>query len=128
MHLLLPNPDLIYPKDARGFGITAGSIALIFEAALAQRYGGRAAGPAADRLRFCRLGKPNPPIFEEARRRAGPLAASGLVMLGDQLGTDIAGAQACGIPSVLVLTGLSRLADCGPGQPRPDFVLPSLLS
>ena len=31
VHLVLPNPDLIYPKSDRRFGITGGSIALIYE-------------------------------------------------------------------------------------------------
>ena len=51
VHLLLPNPDLIYPRGARSFGITAGSIALMLEAALQRRFGAtgaalRAAGQA----------------------------------------------------------------------------------
>src|SRR5207245_4425342 len=37
VQLVLPNPDLIYPAPD-GFGIAAGSIALVFEAALRLRY------------------------------------------------------------------------------------------
>ena len=35
--LVLPNPDLVYPNDV-GFGMASGSVALIIEAALRQRY------------------------------------------------------------------------------------------
>ena len=43
-------------------------------------------------------------MFEEARRRAG---TDSLVMIGDQLETDIAGACNAGIDSALVATGVS---------------------
>src|SRR4029079_133024 len=33
--LVLPNPDLVYPKGEREYGFTAGSMALVIEAALA---------------------------------------------------------------------------------------------
>ena len=120
VRLLLPNPDLIYPKTSRGFGITAGSVALIFEAALAQRY------PDRPDLRFERLGKPNLPIFEAALDMAGAKAAQA-VMVGDQPGTDIRGANAAGIPSALVPTGLASHSK-GPAPPeeRPTYLLASL--
>ena len=97
-HLVLPNPDLIYPKADRGYGITSGSIALLFEAALRLRYPGR------PNLSFDRLGKPNAEIFEEALVRSGTV---NMVMIGDQLETDIRGANAFGLDSVLVGTGVS---------------------
>jgi HAD superfamily hydrolase (TIGR01450 family) len=98
VHLVLPNPDLIYPRDETSFGIAAGSIALMFEAALQRRYPDRAP------LAFARLGKPAPYLYEEALRRCGTRNA---VMIGDQLETDIRGANACGIDSALVTTGVS---------------------
>ena len=97
-HLVLPNPDLIYPRGEKSFGFAAGSIALIFEAALRRRYPDRAP------LAFARLGKPAPYLYDEALRRCGTRAA---VMIGDQLETDIRGANACGIDSALVATGVS---------------------
>jgi len=97
-NLVLPNPDLIYPKADRGFGITSGSIALIIEAALQLRYPGR------PDLRFERLGKPNADIFQEALRRSG---TENMVMIGDQLETDIRGANAFGLDSVLIGTGIT---------------------
>ena len=106
--LVLCNPDLIYPRAPGLFGFTAGSLAAMFEAVLMERYGVDAPG-------FDRLGKPNPPIFEEAIRRIG---GGRVVMVGDQLATDIAGANRCGIDSVLVGTGLAGAVDAEePVQP-----------
>jgi glycerol-1-phosphatase len=87
--LILPNPDLVYPKGGGELGFTAGSIALLIEAALARRFPGHG-------LAFAHLGKPAPHLFVEAARRLG-VAADRLVMIGDQLETDIAGAQAAGV-------------------------------
>jgi len=118
IHLVLPNPDLIYPKADRGFGIASGSIALIFEAALQLRYPGHAG------LCFERLGKPNADIFQEALRRSG---TNNMVMIGDQLETDIRGANAFGLDSVLVGTGITdpTTADL-PHQPQPTYRMHSI--
>ncbi len=116
MRLVLPNPDLIYPKTEQGYGITAGSIALLLEGILAQRYPGR------EGLRFVRLGKPNLPIYRAAQEQAG---TRDLVMVGDQPGTDIRGANAFGIPSALVSTGLSSQQGSDPEE-VPSYLLSSL--
>jgi ribonucleotide monophosphatase NagD (HAD superfamily) len=100
VHLVLPNPDLIYPKSDRDFGITGGGIALILEAALQQRYPGKC------NLHFDRLGKPYDVIFKEALRRSG---TRNMVMIGDQLATDIRGARAFGLDSVLVASGITNM-------------------
>jgi HAD superfamily hydrolase (TIGR01450 family) len=97
--LVLPNPDLVYPKGDGELGITAGSMALVIEAALARRFPG-------ERLVFDRLGKPAPHLFLEAAARLG-LPPARLIMIGDQLETDIAGARAAGIDAAL-LAGVSR--------------------
>jgi len=99
LHLLLPNPDVVYPKGERSFGFTAGGVALLLETAIAQRY-------PHNPPRFVRLGKPHRPIFAEALRRAG---GDRVVMVGDQIATDIAGAVAAGIAAALVPDGVSRL-------------------
>lgn len=99
-HLVLPNPDLVYPKGGGEFGLTAGSIALLLEAALAQRY------PERPALRFVRLGKPFAPIYEAALAQLG---TRHVCMVGDQLATDIAGAVRVGIDSALVTGGVGRL-------------------
>ena len=120
VRLVLPNPDLIYPKTDSGYGITAGSLALLLEGALEQRY------PARDDLRFERLGKPNQPIFQAALARSG-VSPRELVMVGDQPGTDIRGANTAGIASCLVPTGLNNRAAADlPAAERPTYLLPSL--
>lgn len=96
--LILPNPDLIYPTH-QGYGLTAGSLAVLLEAVLARRLPGRAD------LRFVPLGKPQPGLFEMAAQLTG---SRNLVMLGDQMETDILGAARFGIDSVLVMSGVSR--------------------
>jgi ribonucleotide monophosphatase NagD (HAD superfamily) len=105
--LVLPNPDLVYPKGNGEFGFTAGAMALLIEAALARRFPGH-------RLGFDRLGKPAPHLFAEARRR---LRSGNVVMIGDQLETDIAGAHAAGIDAAL-LAGVSRWDPAAAIAPR----------
>lgn len=97
---ILPNPDLIYPKGEGAFGFTSGAVVTLLESGLQRLFPHR----RAEDLAFKRLGKPHVPMFEEARRRAG---TDSLVMIGDQLETDIAGACAAGIDSALVTTGVS---------------------
>jgi glycerol-1-phosphatase len=70
-------------------------------------------------------GKPETPIFEEAVARFG---AAHPLFLGDRLDTDIAGAQAAGIPSALVLTGIDRPKHllAAPPDSRPTYILGDL--
>ena len=65
VRLVLPNPDLIFPHGGGGFGIAAGSVALMIEAALGRRY------PQRDDLVFDRLGKPHPELYETAIEMLG---------------------------------------------------------
>jgi HAD superfamily hydrolase (TIGR01450 family) len=116
--LLLPNPDLLYPKADRGVGIASGSIALIIEAALQLRY------PGLANRHFTRLGKPHAAIFKEALRRSGTM---NMIMIGDQLDTDIRGANAFGLDSVLVETGISAAMPAPePDQPCPTYCMVSI--
>lgn len=70
-------------------------------------------------------GKPERPIFDEAVARFG---AAHPLFIGDRLDTDIAGAQAAGIDSVLVLTGIDRPKHvlAAPAHARPTYVLGDL--
>ena len=98
--LLLPNPDIIFPVDDQQMGVTAGAVSLVIEAALTVRYG-------VERMpRFVPLGKPFPAIYDHARRLAPDKR---LLMIGDQIATDIAGARRAGIDSVLITQGVSRI-------------------
>jgi HAD superfamily hydrolase (TIGR01450 family) len=66
-------------------------------------------------------GKPHRPLLDRARAVSGgrrPLA------VGDRLDTDIRGAVAAGVPSLLVLTGVSSVSDllAAPPDSRPSYV------
>lgn len=98
--LLLPNPDLIYPKGNGELGFTAGAMALLIEAGLSRRF-------PREQLVFDRLGKPEPHLFLAAAHQLG-IAPDRLVMIGDQLETDIAGAGAAGVPAALLAGAISR--------------------
>jgi HAD superfamily hydrolase (TIGR01459 family) len=117
-HLVMPNPDLLYLRGERAYGITAGALALVIEAALELRYAG--AGH-----RCIPLGKPHAPMYSDAMRRAGTPDARRVVMLGDQLATDIRGARAFGIDSVLLGTGIARVDGLGQGD-HPTWTLEHL--
>ena len=112
-HLILTNPDLIYPKAQLSYGFTAGSLALMIEAAMRLRLGPQAPS-------FVRLGKPSARMFAEAERRAG---SRHLLMIGDQLETDILGANHYGLDSVLVGTGLSQIAVWPDYPVKPTYIL-----
>lgn len=70
-------------------------------------------------------GKPEAPIFHTAVARFG---ASKPLFVGDRLDTDIQGAQAAGIDSALVLTGIDRPKHvlAAPSHSRPTYVLSDL--
>ena len=98
--LILTNPDIIYPRGPGLFGVTAGAVATMIEAALKARYGD------AGTPQFVKLGKPFAPIFTAAKRRVG---CSNVVMIGDQIATDVVGALSSGIAAALIATGVSRI-------------------
>lgn len=70
-------------------------------------------------------GKPETPIFHEAVARFG---AAKPLFLGDRLDTDIQGAQAAGIDSAVVLTGIDRPKHilAAPAHARPTYILSDL--
>jgi HAD superfamily hydrolase (TIGR01450 family) len=68
-------------------------------------------------------GKPHAPLFETA---AGHLPAGRLLMVGDRLDTDIAGAAALGWDTALVLTGVATALEAAAAVPPPTYVAESL--
>jgi HAD superfamily hydrolase (TIGR01459 family) len=117
VRLVLPNPDILYPKGGRGLGVAAGAIAGMFDTVL------RHARPD-DPPQFIPLGKPHAPIFDRARAMTG---SGKTVMIGDQLQTDILGASRCGIDSVLVGSGVSyQTQEKSQDSVTPTFLLASL--
>lgn len=73
------------------------------------------------------VGKPYPPVLEEALRRVGTREA---LVVGDRLDTDIEGASGVGIDSVLVLTGVTELGDLQglPLDRWPTYIAESMCS
>lgn len=73
------------------------------------------------------VGKPHAPAYRIAVHRLG-LPVEECLMLGDRMDTDIAGAAAVGLPSALVLTGVStrQEAQDAPPELRPDHVAPTI--
>lgn len=104
---VLTNPDLTLPVPG-GRAPGNGSLARAVEAA---------AGRAPDDV----AGKPHPALMESALQRLGARAP---LVVGDRLDTDIEGAVRAGIPSLLVLTGITDIATLLRAAPRerPDFV------
>jgi len=104
---VLTNPDVTLPVPG-GRAPGNGSLARAVEIA---------AGRPPDVI----AGKPHPALMHASIQRTGALAP---LVVGDRLDTDIAGAVRAGLPSLLVLTGVTDVADllrAGP-QERPDYV------
>jgi len=70
-------------------------------------------------------GKPAPYLLELARTRLGTTNEQTLVV-GDRLETDIAGGQAAGMPTALVLSGVSTRAQAEKWIPKVDIVVDDL--
>ena len=104
------NPDRTFPTP-EGVAPGAGTMLAAIEAA---------AGVAPQII-----GKPNPAMYRFALERLGASIAKTLV-IGDRLETDIAGAQALGIPCALVLSGVSSQEQAQAWQPAPDIVAENL--
>ncbi|SED16888.1 Haloacid Dehalogenase Superfamily Class (subfamily) IIA [Nocardioides exalbidus] len=70
-------------------------------------------------------GKPEKPLMEETVLRVG---GDRPIMVGDRLDTDIEGAHAIDVPSLLVLTGVTWLEDLVAATPelRPSYIHPTL--
>lgn len=118
----LANPDLIYPRGGGAFGIAAGSVANLLEAAICVRF------PSARRL-WTRLGKPHAPMFDAAKRRlqlenlSPDVLLRSTLMIGDTLHTDIAGGRAAGLRTALVVDGVQRNLNETPADSWPDYRL-----
>jgi 4-nitrophenyl phosphatase len=64
------------------------------------------------------MGKPGAPMFESALALLGT-AAGETLMIGDRLDTDIVGADALGLPTALVLTGVTERAQLADSPVQP---------
>lgn len=73
------------------------------------------------------LGKPSPAMYQVALERLETTPAETLV-IGDRLETDIAGAQALGCRTALVLSGVTTETDARAWKPQPDVIAKDLAS
>ncbi|MBE6380990.1 MAG: HAD-IIA family hydrolase [Lentisphaerae bacterium] len=103
--LVVANPDSYWPNASTGkLGIGAGAQARFIAGVLAEM--------KID-IDVIYLGKPYPAIYQfavEALRRnfnMSDLALNEVLMVGDSLTSDIAGAEALGMPNALVLSGIT---------------------
>ena len=101
------NPDLTFPTPR---GLAPGNGAMVQAVQLAT-----GATPVV-------AGKPARMIYDQARERMGSPARP--LMVGDRLDTDIDGAIAAGVSSLVVLTGVNDLADvfAADSGHRPDYI------
>ncbi|MER9020700.1 HAD-IA family hydrolase [Mesorhizobium sp. M0898] len=97
--IILANADIIYSTKNGTLVFGPGIIGPMLQAGLAP-FG---APPFSVEI----MGKPGRAIFEECIARAG---TDSLLMVGDQVDTDIKGAKAAGLDALLVTTGLNS---CG---------------
>jgi 4-nitrophenyl phosphatase len=104
------NPDVTYPTP-RGFIPGSGTIIGAIEIA---------SGKKAKII-----GKPEPILYEMAMKRLG-LEPIETLAIGDRLETDIAGAQAAGIHTALVLSGVSSQDQASNWDPQPEIIVPNL--
>ncbi len=70
-------------------------------------------------------GKPAPTLLELARQRLGTAKEETLVV-GDRLETDILGGQNAGLPTALVLSGVSRREQAEAWRPNIDLIAEDL--
>lgn len=73
------------------------------------------------------IGKPSPIMGNAALRIMG-LHAHQCMMVGDSLATDIAVGLAVGMPTTLVLTGVSKVADCERLGIHPTYIADGIWS
>ena len=115
VRMVLPNTDFIYQDGKADFGMGAAAFVETLEEALMRLHGKH------EVLRAAKLGKPHPPIFTEAIRRAG---SKNVIMIGDQLETDILGANNVGLDSAVVTTGINKRSNPKEFKDVPDDLTP----
>ena len=115
VRMVLPNTDFIYQDGKADFGMGAAAFVETLEEPLMRLHGKH------EVLRAAKLGKPHPPIFTEAILRAG---SNNAIMIGDQLETDILGANNVGLDSAVVTTGINKRSNPKEFKDMPDDLTP----
>ncbi|MDX8514619.1 HAD-IA family hydrolase [Mesorhizobium captivum] len=114
--IIAANADIIYPSNEGSLIFGPGIIRPMLEAGLAP-FG---APPISVEL----VGKPGRAIFDECMARAG---SDRLLMVGDQVDTDIKGAKAAGLDAFLITSALNNSGKLRHSKNgAPDYVATSL--
>jgi len=119
--MIVVNPDSYWPcSDSDAMGIGSGAQARFICTLLEE---------AGITVTPCYIGKPYPLIYKsveaELESRLGrPVLPHRIAMIGDSLYSDIQGANANGLRSCLVLTGITtpRLAAQAPPERKPELI------
>lgn len=93
INIILLNPDVIFPIKLNTWAYGPATIAIMIEEAIKYNF------PRSDNYKVSYIGKPYKYLFEIAYNIN---LTSNMVMLGDQIMTDIKGANQFGIDSVLI--------------------------
>ncbi len=104
------NPDRTFPTPD---GLVPGAVSI------------RAALEAATDVKAIIAGKPSPEMYKVAMERMGTDPSETLIV-GDRLETDIAGGQALGCPTALVLSGVTSPEQARLWNPPPDWIVDDL--
>jgi len=104
------NPDTTFPTP---LGLVPGAGSII------------AAIETATGVKPIMIGKPSPFIFELSAERMN-LNNNEFLVVGDRLETDIAGGQALGARTALVLSGVSTSQQASIWKPQPDVIVKDL--
>lgn len=120
--LIVPNPDEFYPKTAGKIQIAAGGIARFIQRVL-KTYG--------ISLEPVYLGKPYEPIFKHnhlqlEKRFGNTIDRRRVLMIGDHLTSDIAGANRFGYRSALLLSGLTNKHHVERSRIKPELLFKAL--
>ena len=104
------NPDVSFPTE-RGLAPGNGAILAALETATGRK--------------ATIFGKPEPHLFLEALQRT-ETPASHTVAIGDRLETDILGGKRAGLPTALILTGVTTQEQAASSDIQPDWVFESM--
>jgi HAD superfamily hydrolase (TIGR01450 family) len=96
--VIVANSDKLYPVSKNDVAVAAGGIARLVESMMNRK--------------FIHFGKPDTQMFTYAynrlKQRLGPFTKKEILMVGDNLNTDILGGNKFGIKTTLVLSGNTR--------------------
>lgn len=118
--VIVANSDKLYPVSKNDVAVATGGIAKLVESMLNKK--------------FIHFGKPDSQMFMYAfdeLNQFGSFSKNEILMVGDNLNTDILGGNKFGLKTTLVLSGNTNAKDAGlqiqASGIIPDFVCPSIM-